>query len=244
MEEKRQKVFGVFETISPVYDAANRRISLGLQTGWKHRFVRQLTAATTPGDRVLDVCCGTGDIAIALAKEGRQAWGLDFSPAMLRLAEEKSENIPGLHWRQGDAMALPFGDGEFDAASISFGLRNTTDYTQVLREMRRVVRPGGWVACLDSFVPSSPLVRPFYELYFHFVMPLLGGGWHYRREYLWLWQSTKEFLTSEQLMELFRDIGLQPLGRKHYLFGACAAHLGQKPVDPQETSDKGDIADE
>lgn len=244
MEKKRQKVFGVFEAISPVYDAANRRISLGLQTGWKRRFVRQLLAVTVPGDRILDVCCGTGDIAIALAKEGRQVWGVDFSPAMLRQAEEKGTGIKNLRWQQGDAMALPFADGTFAAACISFGLRNTTDYDRVLREMARVVRPGGWVGCLDSFVPQPPLVRPFYELYFHFVMPLLGGGRQYRQEYLWLWQSTREFLTGEQLSRLFRDIGFSPVKRKNYLFGACAAYLGQAPTGPQKTADKGVYTDE
>ena len=230
MEKKQERVLHVFENISGVYDAANRRISLGLQSHWKKRFVKHLVQKTAAGGKVLDVCCGTGDIAIALAQQGLQAHGIDFSPAMLKRAREKGANIPRIYWRQGDAMELPYANNEFDAACISFGLRNTADYSQVLREMQRVVRPGGWVGCMDSFVPASPLIRPFYDLYFRAAMPLIGGGRRYHKEYMWLWQSTKEFLSSEQLSELFRNTGFQPVVSESYLFGACVVHLGKKPA--------------
>ena len=150
---------------------------------------------------MLDVCCGTGDIAVAVASRRPDAavTGLDFSPAMLDVARHKGAALENLTWREGDAMALPFGDDTFSAAAISFGLRNTPDYGAVLTEMTRVVCPGGWVYCLDSFVPDSPLIRPFYDLYFRGVMPLLGGGFRHRREYRWLWQSTRDFLRKREL---------------------------------------------
>lgn len=226
---KREKVFGIFERISRVYDGGNRRISLGMQDRWKREFTGQLLRRTKKGARILDVCCGSGDIAIALAEKGRTVIGLDFSPAMLRQAKRKGKGIPGLTWRRGDAMALPWGDGEFDAACISFGLRNTADARQVLEEMKRVVRPGGWIGCIDSFVPPSPWIRPFYGLYFRAVMPLLGGGWRYRREYQWLWQSTKAFLSSRQLSDLFREIGCRPVLERQFCFGTCATHMGRNP---------------
>lgn len=148
---------------------------------------------------------------------------------MLDVARRKGAALEHLTWREGDAMALPFADDTFSAAAISFGLRNTPDYGAVLTEMTRVVCPGGWVYCLDSFVPDSPLIRPFYDLYFRGVMPLLGGGFRHRREYRWLWQSTRDFLRKRELTALFAAVGLEKVRADSHLFGTCALHSGQKP---------------
>ena len=139
-QQKRAKVYDIFQTLAPRYDRANARISLGLERGWKKLLVNRLLAGIGAGEQALDVCCGTGDIAIALAdgKAGLRVTGLDFSPAMLAVAKEKGEGRPDLHWVQGDAMQLPFPDGTFGAVCISFGLRNTPDYRRVLQEMKRV----------------------------------------------------------------------------------------------------------
>lgn len=237
---KREHVYQVFEEISHTYDSANRRISLGLQAVWKRSLVRQVLRHTEKGDRVLDVCCGTGDIALALARNGRTAVGVDFSPSMLEVARRRGRDQPGLAWERGDAMSLPFADGSFSAACISFGLRNTEDYGKVLQEMRRVVRPGGCVCCLDSFVPEPPIIRPFYQWYFHRIMPWLGGGHRHREEYLWLWQSTQHFLTKEQLRALFDAVGLGPSTYKSHLFGACVLHMGCRPAESViPTTDQG-----
>lgn len=228
---KRDRVFQVFQHISFSYDKANWRISLGMERSWKRKLIDTLLRRAAPGGAVLDVCSGTGDIAIAVAKSrpDLQVAGLDFSPAMLDVARQKSQALPNVSWREGDAMALPFSDDTFSAACISFGLRNTADYSQVLHEMARVVRPGGWVYCLDSFVPESPLIRPAYELYFRGIMPLLGGGARYRQDYLWLWKSTQEFLKRDEVLGLFRQAGLQESGYESFLFGACVLHSGKKP---------------
>lgn len=239
--EKESTVRHVFERISDTYDGANRRISLGFQTGWKNRLLAAMLRHTREGDPVLDVCCGTGDLAVALAQHRRQAVGVDFSPAMLAVAEEKGRGLSGLSWWEGNAMSLPFETGQFSAACISFGLRNTTDYTQVLREMGRVVRLGGLVCCLDSFVPESPLIRPFYRLYFQGVMPILGGGRRKRKEYQWLWQSTQAFVSQEELAELFRRSGLAQVSYESYLFGTCALHMGVRPPKDQIQTDAGGI---
>ena len=227
-QQKRARVYDIFQTLAPRYDRANARISLGLERGWKKLLVNRLLAGIGAGEQALDVCCGTGDIAIALAdgKAGLRVTGLDFSPAMLAVAKEKGEGRPDLHWVQGDAMQLPFPDGTFGAVCISFGLRNTPDYRRVLREMKRVVRPGGKVYCLDSFVPDMRLVRPFYRFYFRNVMPLLGGGLKHLKEYRWLYLSTESFLRAEQLVRLFRDAGLEDVCSESRMFGACVLVTG------------------
>ncbi len=228
--EKCSQVYNIFQRISRTYDDANRRISLGMERNWKNGLVDMITAAVPENGAVLDVCCGTGDIAVAVAARRPDAavTGLDFSPAMLDVAKRKGNAFENVAWRIGDAVSLPFADNFFAAAAISFGLRNTTDYGAVLTEMTRVVRPGGLVCCLDSFVPDSPLIRPFYNLYFRGVMPLLGGGFSRRREYRWLWQSTRDFLRKDELAALFSAVGLTNVRVDCHLFGTCALHSGQK----------------
>lgn len=229
---KREKVYHVFQNISGSYDKANERISLGWERHWKKELVQEISVQTAPKAKMLDVCCGTGDIAIALAQSQTEAQvvGMDFSPAMLEVAKKKSKYLANISWQIGDAMHLPFTDNTFDAACISFGLRNTADYLTVLQEMKRVVIPGGWVYCLDSFVPDSSWIRPFYALYFRGIMPILGGGFHHRREYVWLWQSTQAFLRKDELLTLFGKAGLSEQTLKSYMFGACALHKGRKPI--------------
>lgn len=234
--QKRAHVYEIFETLAPHYDKANTRISLGLERGWKKLLVNRMLKGISSGE-ILDVCCGTGDIAVALA--GRAPWaeitGLDFSPAMLAVAGQKGEGISNLHFVQGDAMNLPFPDGTFAAACISFGLRNTADYARVLKEMRRVVQPGGKVYCLDSFVPDHPLILPAYRLYFGKIMPVLGGGRRYREQYTWLYQSTEQFPRRRKMMEQFAQTGLKDVQSRSRMFGACVLIEGTKPYDTEET---------
>jgi demethylmenaquinone methyltransferase/2-methoxy-6-polyprenyl-1,4-benzoquinol methylase len=147
---------------------------------------------------------------------------------MLEAAGKKGEGISNLQLLQGDAMKLPFADGTFDAACISFGLRNTPDYRRVLREMRRVVRPGGKVYCLDSFVPDNPVILPAYRLYFRYIMPVLGGGRKYRKQYTWLYQSTELFPRRRELMKQFARTGLEQVQSRSRMLGACVLIEGTK----------------
>lgn len=226
---KQTRVYGIFQSISEDYDRANTRISLGMEKGWKRMLTDRLAEYPT-GASILDVCCGTGDITLETAgkRQDLQVTGLDFSPAMLSVAESKRKGRQNATFLQGDAMALPFEDDCFEAACISFGLRNTADYEQVLREMRRVVKPGGSVYCLDSFVPESRIIRPFYRIYFRFIMPLIGGGRKHVQEYKWLYESTQKFLHPKGLEELYRTVGLKEVRMKRKLFGACVLVWGEK----------------
>src|SRR3954454_22230389 len=157
----------MFDRISPVYDAMNRTMTLGLDQRWRRATAE---AAVRPGDRVLDACCGTGDLAVAAKAAGGRVTGLDFSGRMLERARRKSSEI---EWVRGDALALPFGDESFDAATVGFGARNLDDLERGLAELRRVLRPGGRLAILEITRPRG-LLAPFYRLWFDRLVPLLG----------------------------------------------------------------------
>lgn len=230
--EKAQKVHGVFQNIALSYDSANERISLGLQQGWKKMLTERICQQIPTAAPILDVCCGTGDIALTIAQSRRDlpVTGLDFSEAMLEVARAKRDqaNLSQILFIEGDAMDLPFPDDTFAAVTISFGLRNTSDYMQVIKEMKRVVKPGGCIYCLDSFVPEWRWIRPFYRIYFNKIMPLLGGGYKYQQEYKWLSESTEHFLQPKELMKMFQNAGLSRIRRKQKMFGACVLIWGRK----------------
>ena len=229
----KEYVHDVFEDIAERYDDGDDRISLGMHHEWKHHLdmaVLPSTLCSQPG-LILDVCCGTGDITEHIARNnpGVLVVGLDFSQHMLSVARKRTADLDNVMLVEGNALQLPFDDGTFDAASISFGLRNTPDYEQVLREMARVVRPCGTVACLDASVPDNPFVLPFYKVYYKYIMTLLGGGVKYHRQYNWLYKSTQEFLHKDELRALFHKVGLRYVEVHSYMMGAAALHTGCVP---------------
>ena len=228
--EKEEYVFRVFQKIADSYDSANQRISIGAHMRWKRNAARVMCALLPEECSILDIGCGTGDMLRIFSSERPHAklTGLDFSPNMLRVAGERCRDLAHLSLMQGNAMDLPFAEGSFDGASISFALRNTADYSTTLREAARVLRAGGMLLVIDSFVPKSPLVQPFYHLYFSKLMPILGGGLRRRTEYRWLTRSTKEFVSTDRLQEMMHEAGFKICGKKTFLFGACACVLGNK----------------
>lgn len=233
--KKEEFVFQVFESISDDYDAANNRISLGLHMHWKRSAVERLLRGVPQGGRVLDLCCGTGDMTelmLSLRPDIRVV-GLDFSPAMLAQAEKRLGALRGFELVLGNAMALPFNTESFDGAVISFALRNTADYGKVLEEMARVTRTGAPVCCIDSFVPECAFVRPFYQIYFSLMMPLLGGGRKKRTEYRWLCRSTREYVSPEELRQLMAEYGLTDAERQRFMFGSCVSLCTYKEGKPR-----------
>src|SRR5205814_1011116 len=149
-------VRSMFDRIAPVYDAMNRLMTAGLDRRWR---AETSAAVVKPGDKVLDVCCGTGDLALAARAEGGDVTGLDFSEPMLERARRKA---PEIEWIEGDALALPYAAGSFDAVTIGFGLRNLANPERGLAELRRVLRSGGRVAILEITRPLGVLA-PFYR---------------------------------------------------------------------------------
>lgn len=237
---KSQHVYRIFETISGNYDRANERISLGLQKSWKELLVNAISETMPLHTNLLDVCCGTGDIPLLTAQRRPdiRSTGIDFSPAMLAEARRKSSGTENIIWKEADAMHLPFPDNTFAAVCISFGLRNTPDYHQVLNEMKRVAVAGGSIYCLDSFIPDNTYVRGFYTLYFKYIMPLLGGGKKYRTEYTWLYTSTQKFLRKKELIALYEHLGLTHITQTSRMFGACILVQG---IKPEKTEHIGNI---
>jgi demethylmenaquinone methyltransferase/2-methoxy-6-polyprenyl-1,4-benzoquinol methylase len=198
-------VRSMFDRIAPVYDLMNRVMTAGLDGRW-----RRLTAeaAVREGDRVLDAACGTGDLAVADLKAGAlRVTGLDFSEAMLERARRKTvQQRSVLEWIQGDMLALPFADASFDAATVGFGVRNVADLELALRELRRVLRPGGRLAILEITQPRGPL-KPFFSLWFDRIVPLLGRVLPGGSAYTYLPASVKRFPPAEGLVELLRSSG-------------------------------------
>ncbi len=210
----------MFDRIAPFYDTMNRVMTAGLDRRWRRETVRE---TVSPGDRVLDAACGTGDLAIEAARSGARVVGLDFSEAMLERARRKA---PQLEWVQGDLLALPYGDGEFDAATVGFGIRNVADLEAGLRELRRVVRPGGRVGILEITRPRGAL-RVFYSLWFDRVVPLLGRVLPGGEAYTYLPASVRRFPGPDELAAAMRGSGFEAVRYRLFAGGIVALHVAE-----------------
>jgi demethylmenaquinone methyltransferase/2-methoxy-6-polyprenyl-1,4-benzoquinol methylase len=209
----------MFDRISPVYDLMNRVMTAGLDRRW-----RRLTAEAVvrPGDRVLDACCGTGDLAIAACEAGGVVTGVDFAERMLERARRKA---PELGWVRGDLLDLPFGDGSFDAATVGFGVRNVEDLGRALSELRRVLRPSGRLGVLEITRPRGVLA-PFYRVWFDVVVPVLGKVLPGGSAYTSLPASVRRFPGPDQLAALMREAGFADVRYRTFAGGIVALHTG------------------
>ena len=210
----------MFDRIAPIYDAMNRVMTAGLDLRWRRLAA---SAAVRPGDRVLDAACGTGDLAVAARRAGAASvTGVDFAPRMLERARRKA---PAITWVEGDLLALPFADASFDAATIGFGIRNVSDLELGLRELRRVLRPGGRLAILEITRPRGRL-RPFFSLWFDRIVPaagrLLPGG----SAYAYLPASVRRFPAAEELASLVAGAGFTDVGFRLLAGSIVALHSG------------------
>ncbi|HEY3541647.1 MAG TPA: bifunctional demethylmenaquinone methyltransferase/2-methoxy-6-polyprenyl-1,4-benzoquinol methylase UbiE [Gaiellaceae bacterium] len=210
----------MFDRIAPVYDAMNRVMTAGLDRRWR---AITLDETVRSGDRVLDACCGTGDLAIGARKRGCDVVGLDFSPAMLERARRKDADV---EWVQGDALALPFDDASFDAATVGFGVRNVDDLEAGLRELRRVLKPGGRVGILEITTPRGALA-PFYRVWFDQVVPRLGKVLPGGAAYTYLPASVRRFPPPEELKTRLERSGFPNVRYRLFAGGIVALHVGQ-----------------
>jgi demethylmenaquinone methyltransferase/2-methoxy-6-polyprenyl-1,4-benzoquinol methylase len=211
----------MFDRIAPVYDAMNRLMTAGLDVRWRRRAAGSVVRS---GDRVLDAACGTGDLALADAAAGaREVVGVDFSPRMLERARRKSAAI---EWVEADLLALPFADGSFDAATIGFGIRNVVELERALRELRRILRPGGRLAVLEITQPRG-LLRPFFKVWFDRLVPLIGRALPAGSAYAYLPASVRRFPRAEELAQLLSRTGFDEV-RFELLGGSVVAlHTGR-----------------
>ena len=213
-------VRSMFDRIAPVYDAMNRVMTAGLDRRWRRATAE---AVVRPGERVLDVCCGTGDLALACAREGARVTGVDFSDRMLERARRKA---PHLEWIRGDALALPFADGEFDGVTVGFGIRNVEDLELGLRELRRVLRAGGRAGILEITRPRG-LLAPFFRVWFDGVVPLLGKVLPGGAAYTYLPASVRRFPGPDALARALRESGFRGVRYRLFAGGIVALHVAE-----------------
>jgi demethylmenaquinone methyltransferase/2-methoxy-6-polyprenyl-1,4-benzoquinol methylase len=212
----------MFDRIAPVYDAMNRVMTAGLDQRW-----RRITAESVvrPGDRVLDACCGTGDLALACVKAGGgSVVGLDFSPRMIERARRKSEAVA---WVEGDLLSLPFEDDAFDAATVGFGVRNVSDLHSALRELARILVSGGRLGILEITQPAGPLA-PFYRVWFERVVPLLGRPLAGGSAYAYLPASVRRFPGAADLADLIEHAGFDSVRFRTFAGGIVALHTAER----------------
>jgi demethylmenaquinone methyltransferase / 2-methoxy-6-polyprenyl-1,4-benzoquinol methylase len=209
----------MFDRIAPFYDLMNRLMTAGLDGAWRREAVR---AVVRPGDRVLDLCCGTGDLALAAREAGGDVTAVDFSAPMLERARPKSSEIT---WLEADALHLPFADDSFDVVTIGFGLRNLAGAERGLREMRRMLTPGGRLAVLEVTRPRG-LLAPFYKVWFDAMIPAVGRLLPGGAAFTYLPASVRRFPEPRELARLMEEAGFEQIRWKLFAGGIVALHTG------------------
>lgn len=218
----------MFAEVAPGYDRANRALSCGIDGLWRRRTVRVVDVK--PGERGLDVCAGTGDLAFALQRAGATVVGADFcAPMLVRACAKTAAGASAPRFLAADALALPFATGTFDFATVAFGIRNVSDPRAALREMARVVRPGGRVVVLEFTRPRVPLLGAAYRFYFRRILPKLGAWISGARNdaYRYLHDSVMAFPEREQFVALMRDAGLGAPRQRLLTGGIAAIYRGE-----------------
>jgi len=232
-EQRAAKVGDLFARIARRYDLLNDLQSFGLHRTWKRRVVKLAGAA--PGVQALDLCCGTGDIAFALARRGAETTGLDFSPQMLEVAaarqKKRSQSPAGNpQFLQGDAQQLPFAEKSFDIVTIGYGLRNLTSWERGVDEMARVARPGARLIVLDFGRPANALWRAAYFTHLRLSVPLIGllfcGN---ASAYAYILESLRHYPAQLAVAEKMRQLKLKNVRVINLLGGAMAINYGELP---------------
>ena len=216
----------MFSRIAVRYDVLNHVLSMNVDKMWRRR-VRRLLADVLddPSAMVLDVACGTGDLSIELKRNSKASVvGSDFCRPMLAIAREKSREIP---YVEGDALTLPFADSSFDAVTIAFGLRNLASFEDGLKELLRILKPGGRLVVLEFSTPTVPGLEAMFNLYFRKILPRIGGAVSGSREaYEYLPNSVSKFPDQDGLAELMRNAGFKSIEYSNLTGGIAAIHTG------------------
>jgi demethylmenaquinone methyltransferase/2-methoxy-6-polyprenyl-1,4-benzoquinol methylase len=218
------QVRAMFDRIARVYDRMNSVMTAGMHHRWRERAAD--LARVGPGSRALDVATGTGDLALELSRRGAEVTGMDFAPAMLEIARGKA---PGLTFEEGDALALRYPDGEFDAVTVGFGARNFADLDRGLSEMARVTKPGGRVVVLEITTPQKPPLSWFFRAWFDTLVPALGRVAADPEAYTYLPSSVRRFPDPEELAARMVAAGMRDVRWMLTAGGIIAIHAGTRP---------------
>lgn len=227
LNKKPEDVSRMFDQVAPGYDRTNALLSGGNSVLWRLATVKALDLK--PGERVLDVAAGTGTSAKALAKTGAEVVALDFSPGMVEQGRKKH---PGIEFIEGDAQALPFPSGSFDAVTISFGLRNVHNPQLALGEMYRVLTPGGRIVICEFSHPPAPLLQAGYQGYLKYVMPAVTAlSSSHREAYRYLMESINDWPDQSVLSQWMRTAGFTRVAYRNLTGGIVALHRARSPED-------------
>jgi demethylmenaquinone methyltransferase / 2-methoxy-6-polyprenyl-1,4-benzoquinol methylase len=229
--EHATRVRVMFAKISARYDLLNHLLSANMDKGWRAKVASELRPLGRE-PRVLDVACGTGDLALELFESiDARVIGIDFCRPMLEIARRKASQLKSaMPFIEGDALNLPFKDGSFDVVTIGFGLRNLARLEEGLSELLRVLKPAGIAAVLEFSKPTAPGFRSVYRLYFTKMLPVLGRAVSGSKEaYQYLPDSVLTFPDQQQLAKLMRDVGFEGVRFINLTGGIAAIHLGKKP---------------
>lgn len=232
-QSKGEQVEQMFDSIAPAYDFMNRAMTLGIDRLWRKKAVK-MVAREAPA-RILDVATGTGDLALELAAAipGAQIVGVDLSEGMISVGREKIARAgltDRITLRAADCLALPFADGEFDALTVAYGVRNFADIPAGLREMHRVVRPGGTVCIVELSTPVNPVVKPFYKLYTRGIIPLVGRFVSKdTRAYAYLPESIAAVPQRRDMCALMTAAGFSDATFRPLTLGVCTIYLARRP---------------
>jgi demethylmenaquinone methyltransferase / 2-methoxy-6-polyprenyl-1,4-benzoquinol methylase len=231
-QEAARWVQGMFGRVAHRYDLANHLLSFNIDRYWRAHTVRRTREILNrPEARVLDICCGTGDLVLALARQGRPVLGSDFCHPMLVAAHDKIErrHAPAVLF-ESDALTLPLRDASLDLLTVAFGFRNLANYESGLVEMRRVLRPGGMAAILEFSQPPNALFGAFYNMYSRRILPYIGGLISGSRDaYTYLPESVRKFPTAPGLAAMMQSAGFADVSFEYLTGGIVALHLGRIP---------------
>ncbi|QEE62349.1 bifunctional demethylmenaquinone methyltransferase/2-methoxy-6-polyprenyl-1,4-benzoquinol methylase UbiE [Salinibacterium sp. dk2585] len=226
LNKQPDQVSAMFDEVAAGYDRTNGVLSMGNSALWRHAVVKAI--APQPGERILDIAAGTGTSSEIISRSGAHVVAADFSHGMLEVGRRRHPQIDFVH---ADAMQLPFSDAEFDAVTISFGLRNIEDPKKALAEMRRVLKPGGRLVVCEFSTPPLALVRTGYNAYMKYLMPLVVGASSTNPEaYTYLAASIADWPDQATLASWIRDAGFTGVEHRNLTAGVVALHRARVPA--------------